>query len=237
MAPTDDSIVLTREQCRAVDRYAIETLGITGIVLMENAGRNAAEYIVQRLHAERTSADDMPFRAAILCGNGNNGGDGFVVARHLLRHGWEVTVYLAADPAALTGDAAINYAPLSKLGIQCVQIDSGQVTAAATAWDRADVIVDAVLGTGFSGQVREPVAAIIRAVNTLKHPLVVAIDIPSGLDADRGEPGGVAIEADCTITFLARKPGFTPSATQFTGEIVVADIGLPLHAVIDHLNG
>src|SRR6185436_14333276 len=100
---TKSSLTLTREQCRAVDRYAIEQLGIPGIVLMENAGRNAAELIAQWVR--RSDGDDRPPRAAIICGKGNNGGDGFVIARHLLRPDWNVTVYLAADPTSLTGDA------------------------------------------------------------------------------------------------------------------------------------
>ncbi len=225
-------LVLTREQCRQVDRYAIDVLGIPGVVLMENAGRNVAEHIHRLPHRRRRAR-----RAVILAGKGNNGGDGFVIARHLARLGWAVGVQLAADPSGLSGDALVNFAPLERMDIPCRRIDSSPDLAALSGeWERSDVIVDALLGTGFEGQVREPLAGIIRAVNTVRSPAVIAVDIPSGLDADSGRPGGAAVQADQTVTFLAHKRGFqAKSAARFTGKVFVADIGIPLEHVLGRL--
>jgi NAD(P)H-hydrate epimerase len=235
---TSAPILLTREQCRQVDRYAIEVLGIPGVVLMENAGRNAAEHIVQILRARSAATPARPLRCAIVCGKGNNGGDGFVVARHLLRHEYAVTVWLAADPAGLTGDAARNYTPLEKLGVRRVPIaEPSAADQAALEWEHCDVVVDALLGTGFEGQVREPLAGIIERINALSGPIIVALDVPSGMDANTGQVHGAAIEADHTITFLAAKPGLLlPAARQFVGQLTVADIGIPLKQVLETIS-
>lgn len=215
---------LTREQCRALDRHAIEVLGVPGVVLMENAGRGATDWI------ERWCArQGRSLRAAILCGRGNNGGDGFVIARHLLLRGHEPTVYLAADPAGITGDAAVMFAPLERLGIPVRPLRTAeQLATAAGEWGSCNVIVDALLGTGFAGQVRSPMAEIIAAVTALAGPTVVAVDVPSGLDCDTGTPGGTAVRANHTVTFVAEKVGFAaPEAREYVGEVVVADIGVP----------
>jgi NAD(P)H-hydrate epimerase len=218
-------LILTREQCRQVDQYAIGGLRIPGAVLMENAGRGAAEQI------ERTTEGKVGRkRAAVIAGKGNNGGDGFVIARHLDRLGWDVAVYLAFDPTSLSGDAAVHFAPLERLNISCTRIE---ISRAIETWEQADVVVDALLGTGFAGKVRDPLGEIIQAINTLAGPRIIAVDIPSGLDADSGEPGDVAIEADLTITFLALKPGLvSPAAKRFVGNIIVSDIGFPLIKVL-----
>ncbi|UCD28925.1 MAG: NAD(P)H-hydrate epimerase, partial [Planctomycetota bacterium] len=160
---------LTRLQTRAVDRYAIEELCIPGVVLMENAGRNAADCIEKWLR-NRLKRKSLSGRVAIICGSGNNGGDGFVVARHLCQRGYEVSVDLLADPHSLTGDAAINHAIAEKMDISIRLLkDVKKVPGAVQRWRRCDVIVDALLGTGFSrGQVRDPMAAVIRKVNALK---------------------------------------------------------------------
>lgn len=226
MSPSPER-VLSREQCREVDRHAIEVLGVPGVVLMENAGRNAAEEIVRRYQAVLATEQ---LSAAILCGKGNNAGDGFVIARHLLRDGWRPEVYLSAPADGLTGDAAINYAPLPRMGVNCRVLEQDvSIIDAARQWGTGGVIVDALLGTGFEGQVREPLRTIIDALNACRHPRVVAVDVPSGLDADTGDPGGIAVQAALTITFVARKPGLlVPSAASYVGEVIVADIGLPI---------
>lgn len=234
--------LLTRMECRAVDRYAIETLKIPGIVLMENAGRNAAHCIDAWLR-RRAPVASPANRAAgrtitILCGKGNNGGDGFVIARHLHMYGHTVHVELAADAESLSGDAAVNHAIIRAMGIPVYPLlDLNDVASAAAArWRQSDAVVDALLGTGFVGEVRDPLARIIREVNQLTGPLVVAVDVPSGLDVDTGQAAGQAVRAQETITFLAAKAGYAaPAAREFLGRVTVVDIGAPLELILGRL--
>lgn len=215
---------LTRAQVREVDRRAIEEFGIPGIVLMENAGRGAAEIIQTRIPAAG--------RAVIVCGRGNNGGDGFVIARHLALGGFAVQVLVACDPSILTGDAATNCEIARRMGIAMVRVDSpGAIAASLEALRGVDVVVDAVLGTGFSGDVRSPLDDVIAAINTVgRH--IVAIDVPSGLDCDTGLPSNATVRATETITFVARKIGFDVSgAATYTGEVHVVGIGAPVGAM------
>ena len=229
-------ILVTRDQCRAADRYAIEQLGIPGVVLMENAGRNAAD-VVERCLKTRVKKSGRPGQVAIVCGKGNNGGDGFVIARHLSLRGYKVSVDLFGDPADLTGDAATNYAIANRMGIPIRRLDEPRAIArAARRWRSCAVVVDALLGTGFAGEVREPLAYVIRQINALKDPVIMAVDIPSGLDADTGLAGGVAVQADYTVTFLAAKVGLVkPSARPYVGRLIVADIGAPLELIAKRL--
>ncbi len=223
-----EAIVLTRAQVREVDRIAIHEYGIPGVVLMENAGRNAAEEI-GRLLAD--SPRRAAARAAVVCGAGNNGGDGLVIARHLVNGGFVVEIFLACDPDRLSGEAAVNFGIVRHMQIPIARCDTGeQIAATRSRLDSCDVVVDALLGTGFTGQVRAPMDAMIDAINAASHPVIVAIDVPSGLNCDTGLPGGVCVCADLTITFVARKPGFE-AAKQFTGEVRVADIGAPVSIV------
>ena len=224
---------LTREQLRAVDLQAIEDYSLPGIVLMENAGRNAA----QLLHA-LASAGTMPAprRVAIACGRGNNGGDGFVIARHLENLGAEIKILLACDPSAYRGDAAINHAVAVRAGITIDPLESAPISEWSAALAGSDWIVDALLGTGSSGAPRGAVATAIRAINLARHPhspgsppgKIFAVDIPSGLDCDTGLAAGECVRADATATFVARKIGFdAPGASAFTGAVHVLDIGVP----------
>jgi hydroxyethylthiazole kinase-like uncharacterized protein yjeF len=249
-----------------VDAYSINQLGVPGVVLMENAGRNAAELIAgwlrrsgAAIRGSRTSERGGRGAAvAVVCGKGNNGGDGFVIARHLFRIGFDVWVDLAADPQSLSGDAAINHASAAALGIPMYSLlASADLRVARRRWRRADCVVDALLGTGFTGEVREPLAGVIRGVNALrgdskgrlarpqKHagvarlvrrPLIVAVDVPSGLDCDTGTAAGEVVRADRTVTFLASKVGFAQaSARPYVGRFSVADIGVPLSAILERL--
>lgn len=224
-------LTLSRAQVRRVDQLAIEELGIPGIVLMENASRGVSDEVLhvleQRLHL--TPADA---RVAIFCGGGNNGGDGYAVARHLHNEGCGVELWAASPPHELTGDAAVNWAICDRIGIPIQPaIEGGSV--AVTARDLADahVLVDALLGTGFSGAVREPLASLIRAINDARRQhgvKTVAVDVPSGLDCDSGEPGQPTIEADVTVTFVAAKRGFDDErARALLGEVLVTGIGAP----------
>lgn len=221
--------VLTRAQVREVDRRAIEEFGIPGVVLMENAGRNAAALIA--------TWSKPGNRVAIVCGPGNNGGDGFVIARHLSNGGRDVEVFLVGTPDKLRGDAQINHRVVERMRLPlCVVQDAGEIEQLGDQCRRAALIVDALLGTGFSGEPRPPISAAIDCMNYSGRP-VVAIDVPSGMDCDTGEPaigrlqvqtGRGCVRAWRTITFVAKKPGFlVPGAEAITGDVFVADIGAP----------
>ena len=221
-------INLSCEQVREVDRLAIQELGIPGIVLMENAGRHAADVVLEVL-SETCKVSPSNAQVVILCGGGNNGGDGYVIARHLVNQGVTVRVYTTAEPAKLNGDAATNHAVCARMGLSVWPIiDLEQLHEHAPAWSRAHVVVDALLGTGFSGRVRPNVVSVIERCNELEDSVVVAVDLPSGLDCDTGHPSNATIKAQITVTFVAEKKGFSaPEARPFTGRVVVADIGAP----------
>jgi ADP-dependent NAD(P)H-hydrate dehydratase / NAD(P)H-hydrate epimerase len=201
-------------EMRAADAGAIDELGIPGAVLMEQAGLAAAREIM---------ASFQGTTAAVVCGGGNNGGDGFVVARHLHTAGWEVDCLLAADPAGLPADARRNHDIALRLG---VRMHNGVRRARLR---RADVIVDALLGTGFAGAPRPDAARVIAATAGL--PGVVALDVPSGVDASTGVIAGKAVAAATTVCFHGRKLGTAvePGRTA-SGRVVVAGIGIPPQA-------
>ncbi|MGE3317601.1 MAG: NAD(P)H-hydrate epimerase [Planctomycetaceae bacterium] len=213
-------LILSREAVRDVDRRAIEDFGLPGIVLMENAGRGAAELLL-RLGCEGP--------VLICAGKGNNGGDGFVIARHLENHGAQVVVWLFGKPEELQGDAAVNFSVLraanTPIRITAETIDWVEFDRALkeSAW-----IVDALLGTGMTGEVREPLRSVIDRINRISAPRKLAIDIPSGMDCNTGLPLGCAVRADHTATMVARKTGFdAPGAAGLTGQVHVIDIGIP----------
>jgi len=220
---------VTRQQIREIDAVAIERYGIPGVVLMENAGRGAAQHTANLLKGAEGK------KVTVVCGRGNNGGDGFVVARHLHNAGAEVRIVLAADAERLSGDAAINYRIVKAMGLPMQPVLSGEeVSQASRLLADADAVVDALLGTGFAGRVKPPLDALIERINTVRQRgcRVVAIDVPSGLDCDTGLPGGVAVRADLTVTFVAPKVGLLePAAAEYVGELVVVDIGVPRELV------
>jgi NAD(P)H-hydrate epimerase len=211
---------LSREQVRALDRRAIEEFGVPGVVLMENAGRGAAEILLSL---------GCKGPVVICCGKGNNGGDGFVIARHLDNRQIPVKVLLFTDPAHLTGDAAINYRIISRSGLE-ISIYDGEISNDSklrSELTRTEWIVDALFGTGLTGAVRKPFDQIIQCINDA-HRRVLAVDIPSGLDCDTGQPLGPTVQAEHTVTFVAEKKGFANSeAKTWTGRVHVVDIGAP----------
>lgn len=215
--------VLNREQVREVDRRAIEEFGLPGVVLMENAGRGCTDWLLER---------GVAGRVVICCGRGNNGGDGFVIARHLDNHGVDVRVLLFARPDDLRGDAAINFRVIERAGLAIrVLTEPADLPSLADEFRPAEWIVDGLLGTGTLGRLREPVATVIEAINQ-SPARVLAIDLPSGLDCDTGTPVDLerpaVVRAEATATFVARKPGFdVPEAAAFCGEVRVIDIGVP----------
>ncbi|MHC5083497.1 MAG: NAD(P)H-hydrate epimerase [Planctomycetota bacterium] len=221
---TDGFLVMSREQVRAVDAWAISEMKIPGVVLMENAAKNCAAVILSEF------ADACNEGVTIFCGAGNNGGDGFVIARQLANQGISVLIALCCDPAKIKGDAKINYDICCGMKLPMMVIETESADLCKQVEEAAGcngLIVDAILGTGMQGQLKQSAALLISSINSHNVP-IVAVDIPSGLDCDQGVPLPVCIEAAATVTFVAIKKGFTisPQARQATGRVFVADIGI-----------
>jgi NAD(P)H-hydrate epimerase len=216
---------LSRAEVRDIDRRAIEEFGVPGIVLMENAGRGCVE-VLQSLGCQGP--------VVIVCGKGNNAGDGFVIARHLDIRRIPVKLLLISAPDELRGDAATNFRVVAKSKLPMVDF-SKRLEAArfAAELQGAEWIADALLGTGSTGAPRPPMDQAIRLMNAADGKLL-AVDLPSGLDCDTGEPAEPTLRADHTCTFVAEKIGFTkPAAKDFLGQVHVVDIGAPRRLVED----
>jgi ADP-dependent NAD(P)H-hydrate dehydratase / NAD(P)H-hydrate epimerase len=213
--------VLSRDQIRAFDRFAIQNCNVPGIVLMENAGRGAAEVIQSLL------SDDVE-HVLVVCGTGNNGGDGFVVARHLASFGAPVSVCLLGAPEKLHGDALTNHDAFMGLGGHITIVaDDASLPVLETELMHADFVVDAIFGTGLDREVTGRFAEVIDRINATPATRV-ALDLPSGLDANTGAILGTAVVADTTITFGALKTGLlTPMGSRMCGDIHVAGLGVP----------
>ena len=246
--------VLSAEQMREADRRTIEDIGIPSIVLMENAGHQ----VVSAMHA--TFGDIADRRVAVLCGLGNNGGDGFVAARSLWQQGVEVLTFLIGRAKTVSGDAAVNLRIVQNLGLPLVEVaepedDDDEVENGPRSWEAVrdevlscDLVVDAMLGTGLSRPVDGRLQAVIADVNASDVP-VVAIDMPTGLpfvpasgesnaeSKSLSESGSDAIEAEITVTLAAPKVTLLVAPGEsWAGELVVADIGIPA-SVIESVPG
>jgi ADP-dependent NAD(P)H-hydrate dehydratase / NAD(P)H-hydrate epimerase len=215
--------ILSAAEMREVDRLTSERYGIAGLTLMENAGRSVAEFLQQRFPNLASR------RAIVLCGKGNNGGDGLVVARHLTGMGAKPIVILFADPGEIKGDAGANLKRWEHAKELRVARTSGEWQSTKKDLGSSEIVVDALLGTGVRGKVEGLLAEVIADVNRRgPDQCVVAVDIPSGLSADLGETGGPIVEADYTVTFTAPKTGmFLGNSADFLGQMVVRDIGSP----------
>src|SRR5437867_3130702 len=223
--------VLNSAQMREADRRTIDEIGIPSLVLMENAGREVVAAI------EAVYSDLSERRVAVLCGRGNNGGDGFVVARTLIQRGVDTSVFLLGRVADVRGDARTNLEVLGRIGVTVVEVADSQ------AWELhvsevndCTLIVDAIFGTGLNAPVAGLIQSVIGDVNASGIP-VVSIDVPSGLSADSSDPPGDSIDAGLTVTIAAPKlPLVLPPAETRAGDIVVADIGIPAE-VLDSVDG
>ena len=217
---------LSREEVREVDRRAIEVFGVPGVVLMENAGAGAARLL---------AAVGITGPVVIACGKGNNGGDGFVIARHLDLAGHSVRLLLACQPEEVRGDAAVNLQIARRAGLPLACLAGREQADWETALSGAEWIVDALLGTGASGAPTGTVAVAIKAINAARErsgARVLAVDLPSGLDCDTGQAAEPCIRADLTATFVAPKRGFeTAAAAASTGRVEVIGIGAPRAAM------
>jgi len=222
------ALLLTAAQMRAMDSAVIDQLGLPGLVLMENAGRGVADLIAR----DRPGMAELEVR--IVCGAGQNGGDGFVVARHLLGRGAKVRVFLALPRAKVTGDAAVFAHVLEELDPTCILDLAAEVDVAA--WRShlagAAVVVDAIFGTGLRSDINGPPAAAIAAMNAT-DALRVSVDIPSGLDADTGKVHGSVVQAHLTATMGCRKLGLVLDADVPVGRLEVVDLGVAMTCVQD----
>ena len=222
--------MLSREMSRRVDEFAVNEIGMPSLILMENAGRSCAECLMNWPVADPHREQSV----LVLCGPGNNGGDGFVLARHLAVAGWNVRVMLFKEVERYAGDSRVNLDVLSQLGINIEQFDPAwsdtetreqfeKVGARSTDW-----IVDALLGTGASGVLRPPIAKAIVAANLLPVNRL-AIDLPTGLNCDSGEASEPTFQASVTCTMVGEKVGFkNADAHHFTGTVMVVGLGVPV---------
>ena len=206
---------LTRHQIREIDRRSEQDYGIPTLLLMENAARAVAGACCEMLD------NNCVGEVLILCGAGNNAGDGLAAARHIHNRGADVTIALLNDPGSFQGDTAVNWNICQKMALTTV-------TATPDIFnDPAQLVIDAIFGTGLNRPPVEPFLGIAHALKKSKLP-VLAVDLPSGLDCDTGIPPGVCIEATRTVTFVAEKVGFAqPQAQKCLGRVTVADIGCP----------
>jgi len=210
----DDDRYLTAARMREADRRCIEEIGIPGAVLMDNAGRALFEVV---------SAGPL----GVVCGKGNNGGDGYVAARYALLAGLDTRVVSLVPLDTLSGDARLFCEVYQRLGGGIVVADTPEaLDAALESLQGCATLIDALLGTGITGEVRGLFRHAIE--HWPKGPRTIAADLPSGLDADTGEPCGCAIRAHTTVTMAFAKLGFcNPAAREYTGEVLIADIGIP----------
>jgi ADP-dependent NAD(P)H-hydrate dehydratase / NAD(P)H-hydrate epimerase len=215
-------IIVTASEMQQIDRRTIEEFGIPGMVLMENAGRGATHFLLEQF------PDLKNQRIGVLSGRGNNGGDGFVIARYLKQKGLAVSVYLLADSGKVQGDAAANLRFLKPLSIPLVELpDAASFSRLKSELTGLDVWVDALLGTGLKSDVKGYFKTVIEFINELNKP-VFAVDIPSGLNSDTGHACGACIRARATATFAFAKIGHMvyPGA-DLTGALEIVDIGIP----------
>ncbi|MHC4881939.1 MAG: NAD(P)H-hydrate epimerase [Planctomycetota bacterium] len=225
---TGEFAVMDRRTVRSFDAWAIGKMGMPGVVLMENAAKNCTQVILEQF------PEQVKGGVCIFCGGGNNGGDGFVVARQLFNQGLSVKIILCTDPGRIKGDARINFDICQKMGVSIGQLDTASAELFREVEDAvagSGLLVDALLGTGLQDELTPSMALLISCINSHNIP-IVAVDIPSGLDCDKGVPLPVCIEAAATVTFVAFKKGFVENSDsrKATGRVFVADIGITPHS-------
>lgn len=207
-------------QIRAVDRYAIDVLGIPSLILMENAGKNSSSIILREYPKVE--------KYLVICGKGNNAGDGFVIARQLIIWGKEVDILLLNKPDSFSPDAKVNYEICRKLNIGLISRED------INSLEKYDAFIDAVYGVGFRGDLPENISSLFTSVNAVTASKI-AIDIPSGIEADSGKLDKSSFKADVTITMFAKKQAFKSLAsTEVTGKVFVVDIGIP-NSIVDRI--
>lgn len=228
---------LSRAALRELDRLAVEELSLPSLVLMENAGRGAAEALLTRPWSPIAGGGETSAETVILCGAGNNAGDGYVLARHLHNAGRRVALVESVRPERLSADAAVFRRVCAAMGVECLAVEG------VAAWESllprlrgAAIWVDALLGTGARGEPRAPLDRWIGDLNAIHTEsagspgsIWVALDVPSGLDVDTGRAARATVRANHTLTFAAPKIGFlSPCAALYIGKVEVVGIGAPI---------
>ena len=215
----------TVSQIQRLDKLAIKRYGVPSLVLMENAGRAVAEEVRKSLRGKKKP------RVCVVCGLGNNGGDGFVVARHLMNAGIPAKVFLVGKARQLKPDAAVNCRILKRMKCPVIECRGTKFCASTGSITQADVVVDAIFGVGLDREIVEPFRSVIETINR-EAEYVVAVDIPSGLDGTTGAIYGVCVKADKTVTFSLSKKGFFRNhGPRQIGKIIVVDIGIPAQVI------
>lgn len=218
-----------RKEMQLMDQYTMDVIGLPGVVLMENAGAKVAEEVIASSSCKNT-------RVIVLAGAGNNGGDGFVIARKLHDSGYDCMVCLIADPVKIKGDAKIHFEVYKKRELPLWYFYENSSQQLQHILSEADVIVDAMLGTGLSCPAREPFTEVILLVNGLKSKIIISVDIPSGVNSDTGEVVGTAVKASKTVSFVYPKKGFfLQDGPKYIGEWKTVDISVPPF-IVEELN-
>ena len=219
---------VTAQEMRRLDKEAQEKFGISSIILMENAGRAVYEAARDMLAGGENK------KVLSVCGKGNNAGDGLVAARHLINNGFTAEIFMLGNPQDLKGEAKINYNILDNMKVKINLLkESRDLDNFKEGLRKADLLIDAILGTGISGEVKEPFAGVINLMNQSGKP-ILAVDTPSGLDATEGKALGSCIKATKTVTFAFAKTGFVKKdGPDKIGTLIVADISLPRIYIYD----
>ena len=214
---------ITPKKMREIDRRTQEEFGIPATILMENAGRAVFQAAIEMLSDKREK------KVTVICGRGNNGGDGFVAARHLMNNGIDVSIFLVVGVKELRGEAEANYHRAEKIAKTMRKIieilNEKNLSSFESKLKGTSLIIDGIFGTGLTREIGEPEKSIIHLVNDFEKP-VLAVDVPSGLDASNGKVFGVCIKATKTVTFARPKTGFIGNE-KYTGETITADISIP----------
>lgn len=221
--------IVTVKQVQKLDKLAIEKYGVPSLALMENAGQKVASEVIKRLEKVKKP------RVCVICGLGNNAGDGFVIARHLINAGVQTSVFLIGKGSRLKRDAAVNYKILKKVKHPIQEVGTADLRSVRNSRDRSlqdiqksDIIVDAIFGIGLNREILDPFRSVIEAINK-GGKKVISVDTPSGLDGTSGKIYGICVKADVTVTFSFAKAGFfKDQGPQYTGKVVVVDIGIPV---------
>jgi len=214
---------ITSAQVKKIDLKAQQRYGLSVFMLMENAGRSVAGEAESFIRNQK-----RPIKTAVICGKGNNGGDGLVAGRHLLAEGIRLDLFLAGEPSDLKGAAGQNLEILLKLKQRVTPVNQNNIARIKNKIARYDLIIDALFGVGLKGEVRGIYRDLINSINA-SGAYVISVDVPSGLDADKGRVLGTAVKAERTVTFVAAKPGmFLGKGRKLCGEIRVKNLGIPL---------
>ncbi|HBE66856.1 MAG TPA: NAD(P)H-hydrate epimerase [Planctomycetaceae bacterium] len=228
--------VLSTKAIRQIDQIAVSQYGMNSLVLMENAALGCVEW----MEAHVSEKDRSPGDITILCGRGNNGGDGLAIARHLRVRGWNCHVWVAADPQKLSPDAQHNYNVLTCQDEHFATIPPADLVTVEQRLATSTVILDCLLGTGATGAPRAPFDRLIQSANASSANRI-AIDVPTGVDSETGDVAGVAFAADTTLSFVARKPAMAMEEVRHRfGKVVILPIGIPaalIKRVLAETNG